>query len=80
MDDDNNIHTMKVNHKRIGSVESQVLFFAVCGPKFTKLSMHGQERLQFARPFYSSCFIWKIFVISCEVVRNLAKILMFLGC
>jgi len=29
----------------------QVLFFTVCGPKFAKLSLHNQERSQFATPF-----------------------------
>jgi len=37
----------------VRSVDTPVLFFAVCGPKFTKSSTHAQERLHFvsATPF-----------------------------
>jgi len=33
------------------AVETPVLFVAVCGPKFTKLSLHAQKILQFASRF-----------------------------
>jgi len=35
----------------VGRISSPVLFFAVSGPKFTKLSIRAEERLQFATPF-----------------------------
>jgi len=37
--------------ERVRSVETPVLFFAVCGPKFTKLSTHAQERLSLKHYF-----------------------------
>jgi len=49
MDFDNDVRTTKRNGSAFGrSVETPVLFFAVCGPKFAKLSTHVQERLQFS--------------------------------
>jgi len=37
--------------KSIELVEMKVLFFAVCGPKFTKFGVHVGEWLQFSTPF-----------------------------
>jgi len=37
--------------KSIEWVEMHVLFFAVCGPKFTKFGMHVGEWLHFSTPF-----------------------------
>ena len=43
--------TWPTQHERVGSVETPVLFFAVCGPKFTELSKRAQDGLQFSTPF-----------------------------
>ena len=58
-------------------------FFAVCGPKYTELSLPVRESPQFATP----CSDLRCLVAfrrysrsSREVVRNRAEILMFLGC
>jgi len=62
-----------------GSVETPVLFFAVCGPKF-KLSALVHERSQFATPFsVQRCLVafLRYSRSSFEVVRNLHQILMF---
>jgi len=46
--------------ERVKSVETPVLVFAVCGPKFANLSRHAQERLQFATPFSGVAKLSKI--------------------
>jgi len=49
---DDDVQTVKpVVCEHIRLVESTVLFFAVCRPKFTKFSMRAQEILQFVTLF-----------------------------
>ena len=70
-----------MQRQRVGSVETPVIFFAVCGPKFTKLVMHTQERLQFATPFSVRRYLVSFRRHSrscCELVQNLPEILRFL--
>ena len=56
-------------------VKTTVLFFAVCGPKFTRLCQQTRERSQFAPPF-SDCRYLVLFRrysrSKCEDVRNCA--------
>jgi len=42
-----NYETWPTQHEPVGSVETLVLFFAVCRPKFTKLFVHAQDGLLF---------------------------------
>ena len=63
-------------------VEMIVLFFSVSGPKFTKFGTHVREWSPFATPFSNRWYLAPVRRYSRssrEVVRNLAKILMFLG-
>jgi len=65
-----------------GWVRTLVLFLAICGPKYTELSLPVRECPYFATPFSD----WRCLVAfqrhsrsSREVVRNRAKILLFLS-
>jgi len=65
-----------------GWVRTPVLFFAICGPKYTQLSLPVRECPQFAMPF---SYWWYLVAFqrysrsSREVVRNRVEILMFFG-
>jgi len=68
--------------ERVGLVDTPVLFFAVCRPKFTQLSAHAQHNLQFPTPFSVRRYLVsfrRYSRSSCQVVRNLPQNLTFWG-
>ena len=67
------IATWPTHRELVGSVETPVIFFTVCGPKFTTLIPCAHDRLQFAVPFSVRRYLvsfgrysWSSF----EIVRN----------
>ena len=67
----------------VGCVRTSVVFFAVCRPKYTEVSLPTQECPWIATPFSD----WRCLIAfrrysrsSREVVRNRAEIFMSLGC
>ena len=63
---DNDVYELRnVTHvtQRVMSVETSVVFFAVCGPMFASLSEHAQQRLHFATLLATRHLV-------SEVVRN----------
>jgi len=78
---DTNYETWPTQHDRVRSVETPMLFFAVCGPKFTELSAHAQEKLQFATPFPFDDILFRSGDIRDQaiIISKPGPILMFLG-
>ena len=69
---DNDVRTTK-REARIGSVETLVPFFVVCGPKFTKLNAHAHVQERFATPSSVRRYLVLFWIHSFDFVQNWAQ-------